>query len=88
MLDVLRFWCERGADGFRIDALRQVIKDDRLARQPAQPGLATGDDPYRALLPEFTTDRPEVQEVDPRVPRRRSARTGCCSASSTCRSSG
>src|SRR5689334_14773370 len=27
MLAVLRYWCDRGADGFRIDALRQTIKD-------------------------------------------------------------
>ena len=37
MLDVLRFWCERGADGFRIDALRQLIKDDRRRDNPPNP---------------------------------------------------
>ena len=31
MLDVLRFWCERGADGFRIDALRQLSRTTRGA---------------------------------------------------------
>ena len=63
MLDVLRFWCERGADGFRIDALRQVIKDARLRDNPPNPGWSQGDDPYWALLPEFTSDRPELQDV-------------------------
>src|SRR3954451_15001611 len=62
MLDVLRFWCEHGADGFRIDALRQVIKDDRLRDNPSNPDW-DGGNPYDALLPEFTTDRPELQDV-------------------------
>jgi alpha-glucosidase len=61
MLGVLRFWCERGADGFRIDALRQLIKDDRRRDNPPNP--AAGADPYDTLLPEFTTDRPEVQDA-------------------------
>jgi alpha-glucosidase len=63
MLDVLRFWCERGADGFRIDALRQLIKDAALRDNPANPAWREGDDPYRALLPEYTSDRPELQHV-------------------------
>ena len=63
MLDVLRFWCERGADGFRIDALRQLFKDDRRRDNPLRPGWHAGDDPYDRLIPEFTTDRPEVQDA-------------------------
>ena len=62
MLRVLRFWLDRGAGGFRIDALRQVIKDDQWRDNPPNPDW-DGVDPYHALLPEFTTDRPEVREV-------------------------
>jgi alpha-glucosidase len=63
MLDVLRFWCERGADGFRIDALRQLFKDPELRDNPVNPDWREGDDPYARLIPEFTTDRPEVQDA-------------------------
>jgi alpha-glucosidase len=63
MLDVLRFWCERGADGFRIDALRQLFKDARRRDNPVNPDWREGDDPYARLIPEFTTDRPEVQDA-------------------------
>jgi alpha-glucosidase len=63
MLDVLHFWCERGADGFRIDALRQVIKDAALRDNPVNPAWREGDDPYWALLPDHTADRPELQDV-------------------------
>jgi alpha-glucosidase len=63
MQGVMRFWLERGADGFRIDALRQTIKDDELRDNPPNPDWRPGEDPYHALIPEYTTDRPEVQEV-------------------------
>ena len=63
MLDVLRFWVDHGADGFRIDALRQTIKDDRWRDNPPNPVWREGGDPYAALIPEFTTDRDEVLEL-------------------------
>ena len=63
MLDVLRFWIARGADGFRIDALRQVIKDDRWRDNPPDPDHRGDDDAYDALIPEFSADRPEAHEV-------------------------
>lgn len=63
MLDAMRFWLERGVDGFRIDALRQVIKDDRFRDNPPNPDFTPEQGPYHALLPVYTTDRPEVMDV-------------------------
>jgi alpha-glucosidase len=63
MAGVARFWLERGADGFRIDALRQAMKDDQWRDNPPNPDWRQGDDPYHALLQEFSADRPEVAEV-------------------------
>jgi alpha-glucosidase len=63
MLDVLRFWCDHGADGFRVDALRQCIKDDRWRDNPPNPAWREGDDPYARLIPAYTTDRDEVLEL-------------------------
>jgi alpha-glucosidase len=63
MLDVLRFWLDRGVDGFRVDALRQVIKDDQFRDNPDNPDWTPSMGPYDALLPLYTTDRPEVQGV-------------------------
>ena len=34
MLDVLRFWIDRGVDGFRIDAAEHVLKDPELRDNP------------------------------------------------------
>lgn len=60
MLEVLRFWLERGVDGFRIDALRQLIKDDQWRDNPPNPQWRPEQGFYQSLLPIYTTDRPEV----------------------------
>jgi alpha-glucosidase len=60
MLDVLRFWLERGVDGFRVDALRQLMKDDLFRDNPPNPEYRPGDSPYDAVLPVYSADRPEV----------------------------
>lgn len=61
--DVLRCWLDRGVDGFRIDAARQLIKDELLRDNPANPGYHPGLPPYDELIPVHTTDRPEVLDV-------------------------
>jgi alpha-glucosidase len=63
MLDVLRFWLDRGVDGFRVDALRQLLKDDQLRDNPPNPDYLPSQGPYHALLPVYTTDRPEVLDM-------------------------
>jgi alpha-glucosidase len=34
MQDVFRFWLERGADGYRIDAIDRLLKDEQLRDEP------------------------------------------------------
>jgi len=63
MFAVLRFWIARGVDGFRVDAMRQVLKDLSLRDNPAVEGWDGPRDVYASLRPEFTTDLDEVQEV-------------------------
>jgi alpha-glucosidase len=63
MLGVLRFWLERGVDGFRVDVLWHLIKDKDFQDNPPNPDWRAGMDPYNALLPVQTTDRPEVHEI-------------------------
>jgi alpha-glucosidase len=60
MDDVLRFWFDRGIDGVRIDALRQLVKDSQLRDNPPNPDWQPGQDPYRSLVPLYTADQPEV----------------------------
>ncbi len=63
MLDVLGFWLERGVDGFRVDALRQLLKDCRFRDNPPNPDHDLAGSPYDALLPIYSTDRPEVHDA-------------------------
>ena len=63
MYDVLRFWLDRGVDGFRIDALRQVVKDRQLRDNPPNPEWTPGENPYHSLLPIYSTDQPELMDI-------------------------
>ena len=63
MFDVLRFWMRRGVDGFRVDVLWHLIKDDQWRNNPSNPRHRPGDPPHLSQIPLYNTDRPEVQEV-------------------------
>jgi alpha-glucosidase len=63
MHDVMRFWLDRGVDGFRVDVIWHLIKDDQFRDDPPNPGFEEGMWPYKRLLPVYTSDRPEVHDV-------------------------
>lgn len=42
MHGVLRFWMERGVDGFRIDVMGMIVKHPRLANNPVNPRWRVG----------------------------------------------
>ena len=63
MLDVLRFWLDRGVDGFRVDVMHHLVKDTEFRDNPANPDFRPGMSPYRELLTTYTADLPEVQEI-------------------------
>jgi alpha-glucosidase len=51
MLDVLRFWMRRGADGIRIDVAHMLMKDPELRDNPPAPEGHTN--PYDLQHPDF-----------------------------------
>jgi alpha-glucosidase len=63
MYDALRFWLDRGVDGFRIDVMWLLIKDDEFRSNPPNPGWAAGRGSYERLLPLYTADRPEIHAI-------------------------
>lgn len=65
MHGVIRFWLDRGADGFRIDVIQGLIKDDRLRDNPtrAHPDPAIPWYAEGTQDPLYSSDRPEVHEV-------------------------
>ncbi|HEX2141277.1 MAG TPA: alpha-amylase family glycosyl hydrolase [Candidatus Limnocylindria bacterium] len=64
MYDVMRFWLDRGVDGFRVDVMWHVIKDELLRDNPPNPDYREGvDSPSRRLIQAYSTDQPEVHDV-------------------------
>ncbi len=48
MFDVLRFWLDRGVDGFRIDVAHFIMKDPALRDNPPNPALGAREIPAHA----------------------------------------
>lgn len=63
MYDVLRFWMRRGVDGFRVDVLWHLAKDDQLRDNPPNPDWRPGDRDIDRYLQVYSTDRPEVFDI-------------------------
>jgi len=63
MYDVMRFWLDRGVDGFRVDVIWHLIKDALFRDNPPNPEFRAGDPPHRSLTPLYTADLPEVHDV-------------------------
>ena len=65
MHDVIRFWLDRGADGFRIDVIAGLIKDAELRDNPIR-AVTDPDIPWNAKGtqdPLYSHDRPEVHDI-------------------------
>jgi len=58
--EVMRFWLDRGVDGFRLDASAVLIKDDLLRDNPPNPDAGESAPPTQRQTPVFTDDRPEA----------------------------
>jgi alpha-glucosidase len=61
--DAMRFWLRKGVDGFRVDVIWHLIKDDQFRDNPPNPQFRIGQPPHQQLLPLYTTDRPGVHDV-------------------------
>jgi alpha-glucosidase len=59
MGDVLRFWLQRGVDGFRVDASAVLIEDELLRDDPPDPAATSKTPPPQRLKRVFTDDRRE-----------------------------
>jgi alpha-glucosidase len=66
MMDVLRFWMERGVDGFRMDVVWLLLKDPELRDNPPDPDADPNlhpDDLFGRQLHIYNGDQDEVQEI-------------------------
>ena len=62
MYDVLRFWLERGVDGFRVDAFAGLMKDEQWRDNPLNENWREGDPDDQRHIRMYTRDLPEVHE--------------------------
>jgi alpha-glucosidase len=63
MYEAMRFWLRRGVDGFRIDVIWHLIKDDQFRDNPPNPAFTSERPPHEAVIPIYTADRPEVHDI-------------------------
>ncbi len=62
ILDVMRFWLDKGVDGFRIDVIWLMLKDDQFRDNPINPTW-DGTNPHSSLLQIYTQNLPGVHNL-------------------------
>jgi alpha-glucosidase len=60
MAEVLRFWFERGVDGFRVEAIHHLIEDEQLRDNPPNPLWRPGMPPKERWAQIHTIDQPDA----------------------------
>jgi alpha-glucosidase len=63
MCDVLRFWMQRGVDGFRIDVLWHLMKDAQFRDNPPNPGYHAGQAEIEKYLQTYSADQPDIFDI-------------------------
>jgi len=63
MLETVRFWLKRGADGFRLDAVNYLYEDPQLRDNPVLAELRFGSTTEHEQEKKYNRDLPEVQDA-------------------------
>jgi alpha-glucosidase len=63
MYEVLRYWLDRGVDGFRVDVLWHLLKDAQFRDNPPNPRWRPGRAGVERFLESRSADQPEVQDI-------------------------
>lgn len=63
MLDVPRFWFERGVDGFRVDVIGMLIKDAAFRDDTPNPAWTPNQPIVASTLHDRSQDQPEVHDI-------------------------
>jgi alpha-glucosidase len=63
MFDALRFWLDRGVDGFRIDVLWHIVKAQGLPDNPHNPDWTPAVRDRDRLIQQHSTDQPEAHAI-------------------------
>ncbi len=66
MMDVLKFWLERGVDGFRMDVVHLILKHPDLLDNPLREDIVVDPEALDIFMYQhhvYDTDQPEVHEI-------------------------
>ena len=63
MLEVMKFWLDKGVDGFRIDVIWHLIKDDLFRNNPPNPTYQEGQSESMRYLNTYSEDQPLIYDV-------------------------
>ena len=63
MHDALRFWLDRGVDGFRVDVIWHLMKDAGFRDNPENPDFSPEQPEINRFAQVYSADRPEVLDV-------------------------
>lgn len=63
MYDALNFWLARGVDGFRVDVLWMLLKDEQFRDNPMNPHWQPSDPPYSRQKSVYTADQPGIHQI-------------------------
>lgn len=63
MLNMMRFWLDKGVDGFRVDVMWYMIKDLQLRDNPVNPDYQPQRPTCEQLIDVYSTDQPEVHDL-------------------------
>jgi oligo-1,6-glucosidase/alpha-glucosidase len=63
MCDAMRFWLDRGVDGFRIDVLWHIVKAEGLPDNPPNPDWEPGINERDRVIQLYSTDQPEAHAI-------------------------
>lgn len=67
MSAVLRFWLDRGVDGFRIDVLWHIVKHEAFLDNPLNPRWTPEITERDRLLQLYSTDQPEAHAISAQI---------------------
>jgi alpha-glucosidase len=60
---VMRYWLDKGVDGFRVDVMWHMIKDEHFRDNPPNPDYQKHMSTFHQVLPLYSTDQPEVHDI-------------------------
>ncbi|HEX8040669.1 MAG TPA: alpha-amylase family glycosyl hydrolase [Chryseosolibacter sp.] len=63
IFDIMRFWLDKGVDGFRVDVMWHMIKDEQFRDNPPNPDYKPHMSTVHQLLSVYSADQPEVHGV-------------------------